>query len=94
MFAFAVSILLARIYGIGWLRQILERIFGTGGQQGGESRTTELEMNTGPPPSPLSQATDLQISESINISALSSNDNTEPSPLPSLSQTESEIVEE
>ncbi|CAD6343135.1 unnamed protein product [Miscanthus lutarioriparius] len=89
-----VSILLARIYGIGWLRQILERIIGTGGQQSGESRTTELEMNTGPPPSPLSQATDLQISESINISALSSNDNTELSPLPTLSQTESEIVEE
>lgn len=28
MFAFAVAILLARIYGIGWLRQLLERIFG------------------------------------------------------------------
>ncbi|KAG0528384.1 hypothetical protein BDA96_05G006500 [Sorghum bicolor] len=64
-----VSILLARIYGIGWLQQMLERFFGTGGQQGGESRTTttELEMNTGPPPSPLSQTTDLQISDSINI---------------------------
>jgi hypothetical protein len=69
VFAFAVSILLARIYGIGWLQQMLERFFGTGGQQGGESRTatTELEMNTGPPPSPLSQTTDLQISDSINI---------------------------
>jgi hypothetical protein len=52
-------------------------------------------MNTGPPPSPLSQTTDLQISESINdISALSSNNNSEPASPPSLLQTESEIVEE
>ncbi|CAN6330165.1 unnamed protein product [Urochloa humidicola] len=28
MFAFAVAILVARIYGIGWLRQLLGRVFG------------------------------------------------------------------
>jgi hypothetical protein len=33
MFAFAVAILVARIYGIGWLRQLLARSFGIGGQQ-------------------------------------------------------------
>lgn len=98
MFAFAVAILLARMYGIDWLRKLLKRIFGTGDQQqspdqqSGESQTAELEM---PPPSPVSQTTDFQISESINISdSLSSTDNTdEPAPLPSLAQTDQEIVE-
>jgi hypothetical protein len=95
MFAFAVAILLARIYGRGWLRHILERIFGTGGQQIGESRTTELEMNTRPPPRRHRRPqTSKYLSLSTLISALSSNNSTEPAaPLPSLLQTESEIVE-
>jgi hypothetical protein len=41
MFAFAVAILVARIFGIGWLRHLLAKIFGTGDQlHSGESQTT------------------------------------------------------
>jgi hypothetical protein len=41
MFAFAVAILLARIFGIGWLRHLLAKVFGTGDQlHSGESQTT------------------------------------------------------
>ena len=33
MFVHAVVVVLARFYGIGWLQQLLGKIFGTGGQQ-------------------------------------------------------------
>ncbi|CAL4897269.1 unnamed protein product [Urochloa decumbens] len=50
-----VAILLARIYGIGWLRQLLERIFGTGGQQQQSSEMQVLSRrrddDDGAPPS-------------------------------------------
>lgn len=67
MLAFAVAILVARIYGIDWLRQLLARIFGTGGQQQ-QSETTDGidDDNTGSPP-PLSQTTEelLSINDEI-----------------------------
>ncbi|CAO2201634.1 unnamed protein product, partial [Urochloa humidicola] len=39
-----VAILLARIYGIGWLRQLLERIFGIGGQQQQQQQSSEMQV--------------------------------------------------
>jgi hypothetical protein len=36
IFAFTVAILLARIFGIGWLRHLLAKIFGTGDQLHGD----------------------------------------------------------
>ncbi|CAN6335348.1 unnamed protein product [Urochloa humidicola] len=43
-----VAIIFARIYGIGWLRQLLGRVFGLGGQEQQQSE----EGIRGPPPSP------------------------------------------
>jgi hypothetical protein len=33
MFVFAVAVVIARRYGIGWLQQLLGKIFGIGGEQ-------------------------------------------------------------
>jgi len=35
LFLHAVAIIIARRYGIGWLPQLLRKIFGIGGQQHG-----------------------------------------------------------
>ena len=44
MFVPAVVVVLARSYGIGWLQQLLRKIFGIGGQQlAQESRVPECE---------------------------------------------------
>lgn len=74
VFAFAVAILLSRINGIGWLRQLLARIFGIGGQQqegGDQSQTIELEMDTSLPPLPLSETLEIEIFESQTMDRLS-----------------------
>ena len=47
MFAFAVAILVARIFGIGWLRHLLAKMFGAGDElHGGESQTTTTSDET------------------------------------------------
>jgi hypothetical protein len=54
MFVPAVVVVLARFYGIGWLQQLLGKVFGTGGQQlADESLATAPARsgtdNNGPP---------------------------------------------
>nr|TKV99089.1 hypothetical protein SEVIR_8G016200v2 [Setaria viridis] len=88
-----VAILLARIYGIGWLRQLLARIFGIGDQHQHQHQPPPHEMNTaaaaaaaaaraGAPPSPpLSQRTE-EIDDDMVQSIIDSIDHgPQPSPV-------------
>ncbi|CAL4889030.1 unnamed protein product [Urochloa decumbens] len=84
-----VAIVVARIYGIGWLRQLLGRVFGLGGQQQqSEMGHDDEEGIRGPPSSPLvsvsSQATTTEEEEEeLEILSWCSNDTIDTGPPPS-----------
>ncbi|CAN6325586.1 unnamed protein product [Urochloa humidicola] len=84
IFAFAVAILVARIYGIGWLRQLLERVFGIGSQQQqSEVGHDEEEGFRGSSPSPrVSVSSQLE-----EIQSWCSDDTIDTGPPPSPAET-------
>lgn len=49
MFVLAVAVVLARYFGIGWLEQLLGKMFGIGGQQHADGTQPGTD-NNGPPP--------------------------------------------
>ncbi|PVH61275.1 hypothetical protein PAHAL_3G003600 [Panicum hallii] len=87
----AIAILVARIYEIGWLRQLLARIFGIGSQQPPPPPPPSSEMNilrssnndddTGAPPLPLPRSPP-QATEEFQEVVSSSDDIAGPPPLP------------
>ncbi|CAM0152180.1 unnamed protein product [Urochloa decumbens] len=79
-----VAIIVARIYGIGWLRRLLGRVFGIGGQQlqsDSEMGHDEEEGIRGPPPSPAVAVS--SSSSQLEIQSWCSNDTIDTGPPPS-----------